>query len=82
MQTYFPDATAYQLDLAKQGLVYHYFRTQEYDKAIRPLEELAAQADFKAFGIAGLVVAYTNLGEDEHAYEENQRLNTEMRTAL
>ena len=42
----------------------------------------AAQSDFQAFGIAGLVVAYTNLDDDEQAYDENQRLSTEMRTAL
>ena len=78
----FPTAGTYYDNLAKQGLVYHYFRAQEYEKAIKPLQELAAQADFKTFGIAGLVVAYTNLNEDEQAYIENQRLNTDMRTAL
>jgi eukaryotic-like serine/threonine-protein kinase len=78
----FPNASPYYHNLAKQGLVYHYFRTQEYEKAIRPLEELAAQPDFKSFGIAGLVVAYTNLNDDERAYVENQRLSTEMRAKL
>ena len=48
-------------------------------KAIKPLEELAEQPDFKDFAVAGLVVAYVNLGDDERAYEENQRLNTDMR---
>ncbi len=79
---YFPTAGTYCDNLAKQGLVYHYFHMQEYDKAIKPLQELAAQTDFKIFGIAGLVVAYTNLNEDEQAYFENQRLNADMRTTL
>ena len=79
---YFPDASPYYHNLAKQGLVYYYFHAQEYDKAIKPLEELAAQPDFQAFGIAGLVVAYANLDDDEQAYIENQRLSTDMRVAL
>jgi eukaryotic-like serine/threonine-protein kinase len=78
----FPDATPYSHNLAKQGLVYYYLRAQKYSEAIKLLEELAAQPDFKAFGIAGLVVAYTNLGDDERAYEENSQLTTEMRVAL
>jgi hypothetical protein len=52
------------------------------EKAIEPLEELARQSDFQAFGIAGLVVVYTNLGEDEKANEENARLTVEMRKSL
>jgi hypothetical protein len=43
---------------------------------------LAAQPDFQTFGIAGLVVAYTNLNEDDRAYDANQRLSTEMRDSL
>jgi hypothetical protein len=46
------------------------------------LEELAGQPDFHSFAIAGLVVAYVNLGDNERAYEENQRLNSDMRVAL
>jgi hypothetical protein len=78
----FPEASPYLHNLAKQGLVYFYFHNQHYDKAIKPLEELAAQEGFKTFGIAGLVVAYTNLNDDDRAYEENQRLSTDMRSAL
>lgn len=78
----FPDASAYAKNLAREGLVHYYFRKNEYGKAIRPLEDLASQADFRAFGIAGLVVAYTNLEDDNSAYRENQRLTPEMRTAL
>lgn len=80
--TNFPEASAYAHNLAKQGLAYHYINRQEYNKAIQPLEELSRQPNFQAFGIAGLVVAYTGLGDDEQAFEENQRLTTDMRAAL
>ena len=80
--TNFPNASAYSHGLAKQGLAYHYLHAQEYDKAMRPLRDLAGQPDFRAFGIAGLAVAFANLGDDERAYEENSRLSTEMRVAL
>ena len=80
--SYFPEASTYCRYLAKQGLAYYYLHSHEYEKAIEPLEELAAQPDFQAFGIAGLVVVYTNLGEDEKANDANQRLSTEMRTSL
>jgi serine/threonine-protein kinase len=79
---YFPEAPAYAHNLAKQGLVFHLLHTQGFSKAIRPLEDLAGQPDFKAFAVAGLVVAYVNLGDNERAYEENQRLSTDMRVAL
>jgi hypothetical protein len=82
-----PDASAYCQNLAKQGLAYYYLHSHDshkYEKAIEPLEELAGATlpDFQAFGIAGQVVAYANLGEDEKAYGANQRLSTEMRTSL
>jgi hypothetical protein len=79
---YFPDASIYCRSLAKQGLAYYYLHSHEYEKAIKPLEELAAQSDFQAFGIAGLVVVYANLGEDEKAYDANGRLSLEMRKSL
>jgi serine/threonine-protein kinase len=79
-----PDASAYCQNLAKQGLAYYYLHSHEWEKAIEPLQELAGATlpDFQAFGIAGQVVAYANLGEDEKAYGANQRLSTEMRTSL
>ncbi|HEY2894230.1 MAG TPA: serine/threonine-protein kinase [Pirellulales bacterium] len=82
---YFPEASTYCRYLAKQGLAYYYLHSHsshEYEKAIKPLEELAAQSDFQAFGIAGLVVVYANLGEDEKAYDANGRLSIEMRKSL
>jgi serine/threonine-protein kinase len=79
---YFPDATPYPRGLAKQGLAYYYLHAHEYEKAIKPLEELAAQPDFQAFGVAGLVVVYANLGDDIKANNANGRLSIEMRNSL
>ena len=79
---YFPDASVYCRYLAKQGLAYYYLGQHEYEQAIKPLEELAAQSDFQAFGIAGLVVVYANLGDDEKANDANGRLSIEMRKSL
>jgi tRNA A-37 threonylcarbamoyl transferase component Bud32 len=80
VKRYFPTASTYCHNLATQGLAYFYLSKHAYKKAIEPLTELAAQSE--AFGIAGLVVVYANLGEDENAYEENQRLSIEMRKSL
>jgi hypothetical protein len=79
---YFPDASNYCRGLAKQGLAYWYLGKHQYEKAIEPLKELAAQSDFKAFGVAGLVVAYANLGDDEKANVANGQLSIEMRESL
>jgi serine/threonine-protein kinase len=79
---YFPEASTYCRNLAKQGLAYYYLHSHEYEKAIKPLEELAAQSDFQAFGIAGLVVVYANRGDDEKANIANGRLSIEMRKSL
>jgi serine/threonine-protein kinase len=82
----FPGATAYQKNLAKQGLIYHYFSRARHEQAIEHLEELAALGDtqpvFQAFGIAGLVVANANLGDGERAYKEYQRLGPDKRALL
>jgi serine/threonine-protein kinase len=82
---YFPDAGVYYHNLARQGLVYHYLtRTAEYNKALKPLQELAgsSQQTLQAFGNAGLVVAYAHLGKREQAHHANQQLSTEMRAVL
>jgi eukaryotic-like serine/threonine-protein kinase len=73
--------------LAKEGLAYYYLvRTQQYEKAIGPLQDLAnlgeTQPAFQAFGIAGLVVAYARLGDVDRAAYENSRLTPDMRTVL
>ncbi len=79
---YFPEAPVYYQNLAKQGLAYYYIRTHEYDKAIEPLEDLAAQPDFHAFGLAGLVVVYTHLGDDVSADDAKQQLTADLRVSL
>jgi serine/threonine-protein kinase len=84
---YFPDSGDYYHHLAKQGLAYyHLLRSQRYEQAIEPLRDLAdlgqSQPAFEAFGIAGLVVAHANLGDDEAAYVENQRLTPDKRAIL
>ncbi len=82
----FPGATPYHQNLAKQGLAYHYLRGHEYEKSQGPLQDLADLGStdplFRAFGIAGLVVAHVKLDDLPAAYEENQRLTGEMRTLL
>jgi hypothetical protein len=79
----FPDpSNAFYHNLAREGLVYYYIRTKDFEKALDVLDELAAQRDFQAFAIAGRVVVYTNRGEDDKAADENQRLTAEMRTSL
>jgi hypothetical protein len=78
----FPDAGLYYHNLAKQGLAYYYIRTHEFDKAIEPLKDLAAQDDFKPFGLAGLVVVYTAMGDDKSAYDANEQLTTDMKAPL
>jgi serine/threonine-protein kinase len=82
----FPGATPYHQNLARQGLVYHYFSRARYADAIEPLEELAALGNtepvFQAFGIAGLVIANAHLGDDEQAYNEYQRLDSDKRALL
>ncbi|HEX4413659.1 MAG TPA: serine/threonine-protein kinase [Lacipirellulaceae bacterium] len=79
---YFPDASANALNLGKQGLAFHFLHQAEYGKAIKPLQELAAQPDFQTFAEAGLVVAYVNLGDNDHAYEENKHLSSDKVAAL
>jgi serine/threonine-protein kinase len=82
---YFPDAGDYYHTLARQGLVYYYLtRSAEYEKALKPLQDLAgsSQPVFQAFGMAGLVVANTRLGRYELAHQANQQLSIEMRSML
>ncbi len=78
----FPKASVYYQNLGKQGLAYYYIRTHQYDKALEPLEDLAARSDFQAFGIAGLVVVYTQQGEDDKASDANEQLTQDMRASL
>jgi tRNA A-37 threonylcarbamoyl transferase component Bud32 len=79
----FPDpSNAFYHNLAREGLVYYYIRTKDFDNALPVLDELSAQREFQPFAIAGRVVVYTNRGDEEKAAEENQRLGADMRTSL
>jgi serine/threonine-protein kinase len=70
-----PKADSTIHNLARQGLASHYlYGGWDYAKAIPPLQALAGLPDadrsFKAFGNAGLVVAFTRLGQDDLARKE------------
>jgi serine/threonine-protein kinase len=83
--THFPEAGEYYHNLAREGLVLFYLsRTADYEKAIRPAQQLAdaPQPEFQTFGLAAQVVANTHLGDDVSAYDANERLSTEMRASL
>jgi hypothetical protein len=88
VQLHFPQADPYFHNLARQGLAnYYLFRSpDEYEKALRPLHDLAnlgeSNPGLEAFGIAGLVVAEAKLGNIERARNENSRLDTPMRMML
>lgn len=87
VKMHFPLADRYPQALAQQGLASFYlFRSQEWDKALGPLHDLAALSDsdreLKAFGIAGLVVAEKELGNTDEARNQNSRLDGPMRTLL
>jgi hypothetical protein len=82
------DATEFVRNLARQGLAYRRLTWgesyQSFREALVPLEQLAAspQKPFQVFGIAGQVVAYTGLNEDELAYQAYTRLSAEDHTLL
>jgi tRNA A-37 threonylcarbamoyl transferase component Bud32 len=87
VDTHFPNADRFPKALATQGLAsYFLFRSQEWDKALGPLHELAGLSDsdqeFKAFGIAGLVVAEYELGHYEDARNQYSLLDSSMRTLV
>jgi len=84
---HFPNADAYVHNLARQGLANFYlFRTEQFDKAIGPLRELAGLGALypalEAYGIAGLVVAEAKLGNIAAARDENGKLTSPMRALL
>jgi hypothetical protein len=74
-------------NLALRGLAYFYLeRADAFEKALDPLEDLANLPEgdlyFRAFGTAGLVIAYTNLGRWEEASQQRGLLTEEMETEL
>jgi hypothetical protein len=75
------------LNLARMGLAYHYLsRTPDYAKAIDPLQKMAdlpvTEESFRAFGIAGLVVAHTYQGSYEEAWTLRWRFDDGMKNRL
>jgi hypothetical protein len=89
VEAHFPDADSYYHDLARRGLAdYYLFRGREpqYEKALEPLGKLAdlgaTNPPLEAYGIAGLVVVQTKLGNIEQARNENSRLSSEMRALV
>jgi eukaryotic-like serine/threonine-protein kinase len=69
------------LNLARMGLAQRLLSTSEYSAALDPLRRLAESPDtlsesFRAFGRAGLVVAYTNLELYEDAAREHSLLGS------
>ena len=74
-------------NLARMGLANRLVRISEFKAAIVPLESLANLPDsenesFRAFGIAGLVVAYTHLDRTDDADMQRGRLTSSMRQRL
>jgi serine/threonine-protein kinase len=88
--THFPvtDAdTHYCHNLARVGLASCYlFRNRDYERAKEPLLKLAdlapTERSFRAFGIAGLIVAYTAREQYDQAIEFNQQLDEAMRSQV
>ncbi len=75
------------LNLARTGLAHRLLRISDYSAAIDPLSRLADAPDtvsesFRAFGRAGLVVAFTHLLRDDEAIREYTNLLPSMRERL
>jgi hypothetical protein len=71
-------------NLARMGLALRLLNTSEYSAAIEPLSKLAYAPDstaesFRAFGRAGLIVAYTHLERDGEALGEWSQFLTPQR---
>jgi hypothetical protein len=81
-----PNADPLCHNLARVGLARYYLRERAYEKAIDPLLKLAnlppGEKQFVVFGIAGLVVAYTNSGQISEAFKANELLDNVMRSEL
>lgn len=85
VEEFFPDEDPYVLAQARQGLVrYYLYLSEEYDKALRVLEELAArsgqdqrQRTLQAFTRAGLVIVHEHLDHLDQARAANSRLTAE-----
>ncbi|MEM9352204.1 MAG: protein kinase [Planctomycetota bacterium] len=90
VRRHFPEADEFILQLADQGLVRYYLQvSQEYRKALRPLNRLRrwcleneSQGGLAAFTYAGLSIAFSGLGEADRAREAAGTLTAAMRDDL
>lgn len=83
----YPNANDFQINLARQGLVYNSLtRTQDYAKAIEQLQLLANWGPkdqlYRVFGNAGLVVAYVGEEDYQSAFNANAQITADDRTTL
>jgi len=89
VREYFPNEDPYVYDLASAGLArYHLFLSQDYERALRPLNELVRSSEtspdspLRAFAYAGLVVANQRLGRLEPARRAASQLTSDMQDYL
>ena len=75
----FESVDSHTRQLAMQGLVRYYFRGGNYESALPYLDQLAdlpgGQRSFKTFGLVGLAVAHSELGNQQQVDEARQRLD-------
>ncbi len=78
----FPEADEFYHHLAMQGLVRHYYRFSQPERAIPPLLVLAklpdSQVELRTFGIAGLAVAYDQTGDPDKSSEYKLQMDADM----
>lgn len=84
---YFPNADTYYHNLARQGLVRHYFFSRKsFAAAIPTLKQLEGETEAgtsqHTFAVAGLAVAYQYAGKTGTAGKWVQQLNTTARSQL
>ncbi len=82
VQQNFPNADPFYHALAWQGLARLHFNHQDYTAALDPLTKLtelpaAEQPTFHRFGLAGLVVAHTELGDPAAAIRAKDQLTSD-----
>jgi len=84
---YFPEADVYELNLARQGLVRHYFFvTEEFAKAARPLKMLRSTSKphdpLNRFALAGLTIISVRQGNFKRARQFAQQITSEDQSRL
>ena len=88
VRQYFPEEDEFVLQQSDQGLVRYYLLiSQQYRRAIEPLERLARDVDesnepLYCFTQAALCIAHAQLGNEEEALTAASRLSAEERDIL